>query len=71
MRRLIREHNLDMNVFSGSGKAGRVLKEDVLKHLGLVDSPVKKSEEATKTKQQAFTLSVRCFIPLFIYSLAL
>ncbi|PRY65515.1 2-oxoisovalerate dehydrogenase E2 component (dihydrolipoyl transacylase) [Vreelandella songnenensis] len=33
VRRLVREHGLALNAIAGSGKAGRVLKEDVLAHL--------------------------------------
>ncbi|MBR2512676.1 MAG: 2-oxo acid dehydrogenase subunit E2 [Halomonas sp.] len=33
VRRLVREHELQLNDISGSGKDGRVLKEDVLAHL--------------------------------------
>lgn len=33
VRKLAREHDLDLNLISGSGKSGRILKEDVLEYL--------------------------------------
>ena len=33
VRKLAREHDLDLNLISGSGKSGRILKEDVLQYL--------------------------------------
>ena len=33
VRKLAREHDLDLNFISGSGKSGRILKEDVLEYL--------------------------------------
>lgn len=41
VRRLVREHSLNLADINGSGKDGRVLKADVLAHL---DKPVPKSE---------------------------
>ncbi|WP_447893485.1 2-oxo acid dehydrogenase subunit E2 [Vreelandella sp. GE22] len=41
VRRLVREHDLELTAITGSGKAGRVLKEDVLAHLegGSAEAP--------------------------------
>lgn len=38
VRRLVAEHNVDVNVIQGSGKGGRVLKEDVLQKMPLQES---------------------------------
>lgn len=38
VRRLIRENNIDLVDVSGTGKDGRILKEDLLRHLGVTDT---------------------------------
>lgn len=38
VRRLCREHGIEITAISGSGKDGRVTKEDVLRYLGKLDS---------------------------------
>lgn len=48
VRRLVREHELDLAAITGSGKDGRVLKEDVLGHL---DAP--KTHTSAPTSQNA------------------
>jgi pyruvate/2-oxoglutarate dehydrogenase complex dihydrolipoamide acyltransferase (E2) component len=49
VRRLIKEHNLSIKQINGSGKDGRVLKEDVLKHLDRSE----KEPEVIDTEKQA------------------
>ena len=39
VRKLAREHDLDLNLISGSGKNGRILKEDILAYLKQDSSP--------------------------------
>ena len=39
VRRIVREHGVDINRVSGTGKAGRVTKEDVQAHLASLSSP--------------------------------
>lgn len=41
VRHLIREHQLDINDVSGTGKDGRVLKEDIHRHIKERDSPTR------------------------------
>ncbi|MDX1609415.1 MAG: 2-oxoglutarate dehydrogenase complex dihydrolipoyllysine-residue succinyltransferase [Halofilum sp. (in: g-proteobacteria)] len=48
-RKLIAEHNLDPDAITGSGKDGRITKEDVLKH---IDSGGKKQATAEKEKEK-------------------
>ena len=47
VRRLVREHHLNLTDIDGSGKDGRVLKEDVLAHL---DQPAEAAQQAPKTE---------------------
>lgn len=47
VRRLVREHQLNLTDIDGSGKDGRVLKEDVLAHL---DRPAEAAQQAPKTE---------------------
>lgn len=50
VRRLVREHSLQLTEIAGSGKDGRVLKEDVLAHL---DQPSQTAASASIAKKQA------------------
>ncbi|MGM0857260.1 MAG: 2-oxo acid dehydrogenase subunit E2 [Pseudomonadota bacterium] len=47
VRRLVREHHLNLTDINGSGKDGRVLKEDVLAHL---DQPAEAAQQAPKNE---------------------
>lgn len=49
VRKLVEEHSIDVSQIKGSGKSGRILKEDVLKHL--------ESQPATQTTTTASQLS--------------
>ncbi|MGS2743479.1 2-oxo acid dehydrogenase subunit E2 [Halomonas sp. LS-001] len=48
VRRLVREHDLHLGEVPGSGKDGRVLKEDVLRYL---EEPLEQTPEASSVKQ--------------------
>lgn len=51
-RRLIREHDLSVEAIQGTGKAGRILKEDILKHLETKDETKENQEtQPTPTKK--------------------
>lgn len=50
VRRLVREHSLQLSEIAGSGKDGRVLKEDVLAHL---DQPSQTAASDNLAKHQA------------------
>lgn len=43
VRRLIKENNLSLQQIQGTGKDGRVLKEDVLKYLGMAVSSIEEA----------------------------
>ncbi|KPQ23450.1 MAG: 2-oxoisovalerate dehydrogenase E2 component (dihydrolipoyl transacylase) [Halomonas sp. HL-48] len=47
VRRLVREHHLNLMDIDGSGKDGRVLKEDVMAHL---DRPAEEGHQAPRTE---------------------
>lgn len=50
VRRIIKEHGLDISQINGSGNDGRVLKEDVLKNLsGQVIEPEKQDTDKQTT----------------------
>lgn len=49
VRHLIRTHKLDYSKIVSSGKGGRILKEDVLKYIGVIDS--KKEKEIKEGKE--------------------
>ncbi|RUR34763.1 dihydrolipoyllysine-residue acetyltransferase [Vreelandella andesensis] len=49
VRRLVREHQLELSAVAGSGKDGRVLKEDVLTHL---NQPTTAAAQATSPVSQ-------------------
>ncbi|MFO7530249.1 MAG: dihydrolipoyllysine-residue acetyltransferase [Marinobacter sp.] len=51
VRRLVREHNLDLADITGSGKDGRVLKADVLAHLDQPKSSPQPKQPATEPTQ--------------------
>ena len=61
VRRLIREHGLSLEAITGSGKEGRVIKEDVLRHLeqdvesspGVSDRPASTPERTPSPAQAA------------------
>lgn len=46
VRRLLSEHNLDPAVIAGTGKKGKITKEDVEKHLASQEAPASKSQAA-------------------------
>ncbi|MGM0831238.1 MAG: 2-oxo acid dehydrogenase subunit E2 [Pseudomonadota bacterium] len=49
VRRLVREHQLELSAIAGSGKDGRVLKEDVLAHLNQPSkAPAQASSQVTQ-----------------------
>ena len=54
VRRLAREHEVELNAVPASGKNGRVLKEDMLRYLGELE-PAAQTETAAKTERQAPT----------------
>ncbi|MBS8241907.1 dihydrolipoyllysine-residue acetyltransferase [Marinobacter lipolyticus] len=49
VRRLVREHNLNLAEITGSGKDGRVLKADVLAHLDQPAEPARSQQAGTDT----------------------
>ncbi|MBL3558029.1 MULTISPECIES: dihydrolipoyllysine-residue acetyltransferase [Marinobacter] len=51
VRRLVREHNLNLANIAGSGKDGRVLKADVLAHLDKPTAPPQSHEGAGESQQ--------------------
>ncbi len=51
VRRLVREHNLNLSDIAGSGKDGRVLKADVLAHLDKPTAPAQSGETAGESQQ--------------------
>ncbi|MGE6606546.1 2-oxo acid dehydrogenase subunit E2 [Halomonas sp. NPDC076908] len=57
VRRLVREHSLELTEIAGSGKDGRVLKEDVLAHLDQTPqaqtSPNQATEQSASNSQPA------------------
>lgn len=58
VRRLIKEHDLNIQQINGSGKDGRVLKEDILKHLNKSTETLEKSTDEAK-KHQQFAVNLR------------
>ncbi len=46
VKKLVAEHNIDASTISGSGKNGRILKEDVLKAISAKDATATKAEPA-------------------------
>jgi pyruvate dehydrogenase E2 component (dihydrolipoyllysine-residue acetyltransferase) len=48
VRRIARDHDVDVQTIAGSGAAGRVTKQDILQHLGLAEAgePVKSGSSA-------------------------
>ncbi|MCG5515938.1 MULTISPECIES: 2-oxoglutarate dehydrogenase complex dihydrolipoyllysine-residue succinyltransferase [unclassified Ectothiorhodospira] len=56
VRKLINEHDLDAGQIQGSGKGGRILKEDVVKHLEEMDTdsaPTPEPKAESKSDQDA------------------
>ncbi|MBT2800072.1 2-oxo acid dehydrogenase subunit E2 [Halomonas sp. ISL-56] len=51
VRRLVREHSLQLTEIAGSGKDGRVLKEDVLTHLDQASQATIPSSQAANKRQ--------------------
>ncbi|RBP31900.1 2-oxoisovalerate dehydrogenase E2 component (dihydrolipoyl transacylase) [Marinobacter pelagius] len=52
VRRLVREHNLDLADITGSGKDGRVLKADVLSHLEQPATPASGKQPANEAIEE-------------------
>ncbi|CAO1621213.1 unnamed protein product [Jaminaea pallidilutea] len=52
VRRLCREHGIEITAISGSGKDGRVTKEDVLRYLGKLDSSSTTSDAVANAASQ-------------------
>ncbi|WP_346302221.1 2-oxo acid dehydrogenase subunit E2 [Halomonas sp. BM-2019] len=50
VRRLLREHGLDLEAVPGSGRQGRVLKEDVLRYLEQGEAPRRESQAGARAK---------------------
>lgn len=46
VRRLVSEHNVDVSLLKGSGKNGRIVKEDVMKVIGSQAAPVEPVKKA-------------------------
>jgi len=59
VRKLVAENNLDASTIKGSGKNGRILKEDVLNHLKSASAPSKGSPSVEKKTPQAGERSER------------
>ncbi|KAL1493301.1 hypothetical protein ABEB36_011380 [Hypothenemus hampei] len=73
VRRLIKEYKIDVSKVKGTGKQGRVLKEDVLKHIEKKEIPSKLQDfhvEPIKgfTKAMFKTMTEALKIPHFVYS---
>ena len=60
VRRIARENNLDLRRIPGTGSAGRITKDDVLKHLA---NPVSKPAPATAPKSQAAPSAAAASLP--------
>lgn len=59
VRRLVKEHNIDIQKVNGTGRDGRVLKEDILKYMGTPKSEEKPTEQSSQTQSQsAFTVNL-------------
>ncbi|WP_426416933.1 dihydrolipoyllysine-residue acetyltransferase [Aestuariirhabdus sp. LZHN29] len=63
VRRIAREHQLDLSTIAGSGREGRVLKEDLLRYLGQL-APVKADTVEKAVQAEAETTSRSTAIPL-------
>lgn len=58
VRRIAKENNIDINLVQGTGKGGRVLKEDIILHLEKMASPKSKSRltiSGTKDRVEEIT----------------
>ncbi len=53
VRRMVEEHDLDLKKIDGTGKDGRVTKEDVTRHLKAVESPPEEAKPAAPEKAPA------------------
>ncbi|WP_018233222.1 2-oxoglutarate dehydrogenase complex dihydrolipoyllysine-residue succinyltransferase [Thioalkalivibrio thiocyanodenitrificans] len=51
VRKLVAEHDLDPSAIEGTGKDGRILKEDVLRHLETAEQDETKREEAPESRE--------------------
>ncbi|MCL6417279.1 dihydrolipoyllysine-residue acetyltransferase [Aestuariirhabdus sp. Z084] len=64
VRRIAREHQLDITAVAGSGKEGRVLKEDLLRHLGQLEPTANKPVKATVPETQDANAQVAASQPI-------
>lgn len=53
MRALVREHKLDITKLSGTGKDGRIMKEDVLNYLSKGSEPAKTTKTTAPQAEKA------------------
>ena len=57
VRHLVKEHNLDPNQIEGTGKDGRIVKADVMKHLGSQSSAAQPAAAAPEVDTAALGMS--------------
>jgi len=63
VRRVARDHKIDIGTISGTGKDGRVLKEDVLRAAGAISPAAPTAPATPKTEGSASTTAVTTFTP--------